>query len=148
MNDIERDEIETRLAIARDFKRATCGTKEVDGYVFGDPIESDSGRADKRGKHLRTPELNIKQRAGRCRGEKSRRRGITGVGPAGHYRPMRYRALMPDLSEPVFKCAIEAVEVHNQAFLEAHPEYPEFQCDPAAAWRKWGCTCGKHRRTK
>lgn len=44
MNDIERDEIETRLAIARDFKRATCGTKEVDGYVFGDPIESDSGR--------------------------------------------------------------------------------------------------------
>lgn len=141
-----KQEIESRIRIASAFKRHTFGTGEIEPYVLGDVDTRNPARPDNRGKHARTPELNLKTRAGRARGEKARKGGITGVGPAGNYRPMRFRGLMPDLSEPIFLCAVEAAEAHNTAFLAAHPAYPEFQCDIEAVWRKYGCSCGKHRR--
>lgn len=150
---LEDQEIEQRIAKAREFKRATHGLT-LKSEVFGEP---EPRWAEYEPKAKRTPE---KQAFGKeyqrqwqlnHRRTVARRRQIETGGTYGITRDTdcskgvtKFRAFVGKVQ--VFSCAIEAAKCRNSVMKHKYPDIPEFQIDLDAVWRKWGCTCGSHRR--
>lgn len=150
--DPEQKEISERIRIAREHKAKTCG-RMLTSSVFGEPepkwverrfvpktVEKLSDSREYRFKY------NLERRI-----SEARRKQVTHGGTYGIVRDtrmernrVRYRVFVGYVK--VFDCPLDAAEFRNSVMRQKYPGVPEFQIEPDAVWRKWGCGCGKHKR--
>ena len=158
-HDIERHELEKRLAIAREFKQSTFGSGHITPEVFGERhdfaaaqyIRKDERNkprermsAEERKKRQKVHDFRI--RLSRCAIVKEKNGGIVGV--YEYFRNRRKPKWHANLvhGKVTFDCAIAAAEARNKSVEQTTPGYDELLCDMNAVWSKWGCHCGRHRR--
>ena len=151
MENAEREEIDERIRIAREFKRRTCGSVEIDDAVFTDmtwrpnpkPVPKGMTRAEKR---RRAREYRVSYQIQIAKEAQIEHGGTYGV-TMSQFQGKRKR-YMAHLGKGcrVFLCAISAAEARNAVMAKLYPGQDSMQVDLNAAWKKWGCSCGKHKK--
>ncbi len=154
-------ELEARLAAARNFKRSTFGAGMITPAVFGE--EHDFAVTEARIRELanrrnrpkpmtaeqrkrRQQGCDFRQRIKRCAIVKQRNGGIVGVYQyvRGNRKP-KWHANTAH-GNRTFDCAIAAAEARNKSVEQTTPGVDDLKCDIDAVWRRWGCSCQKHKR--
>lgn len=155
----ERDFFNRRIAIAREFKRQTCGDGEITCALYGE-TEADhlnyrpaktmtkAERETKRSQLVAARKrAEFAHKLARTRRFQAKTGGLYGITIVPHTERTRkrWRAHI-SRAAVAYDCAIDAANARNEAMQKRHPGYPEFLVDIDAVWDKWGCECGRHKR--
>lgn len=154
MENLTEEQLTERIRIAREFKRSAFGSQYVTEEVYGDKPTKETAR-DRRATCNLAPEVirsrqtryNRIHQLHRVTTTKAKNGGISGVTKIPHTRKgvAKFRAWI-GWGSRVYSCALDAAECRNREMERSHPGEDAYQCDMDAVWRKWGCTCGNHKR--
>lgn len=149
--DCEMDELAARLRIAREFKARTYG-KEIASDVFGETpsnyVRPPRPKATCKGSKEYQKRWQLNNRIREARKKQKEQGGTYGITADRHASRGFTKFRCHVGNTVVFTCAIDAGQHRNDVMRQKYPDVPEFQVDMDAVWRKWGCTCGKHKRRK
>lgn len=150
----DEHELNERLRIAREFKAKSCG-QLLKSEVFGEPepkhmIYTPRKRSESETQTSREyqKQWQLRHRIAVAKRKQQEHGGTYGI-TADYFAQRGVAKFRSHAGKTqVYDCAIDAAEYRNAVMRHKYPQVPEFQVDLDAVWRKWGCTCGKHKRAK
>lgn len=152
----EKKEIVERLNLARRYKAETYGG-EITPVLFRDSVDyagsytarslREISEEARKSYQQAKSEQGLKSSVTQAEGLKKRSGGIIGI---CEIRPTvdgrkRWQASKGGTTSAHY-CAIEAAIERNNSMDRLKPGIDAFQCELKAVWRRWGCTCGNHKK--